>query len=71
MPPIFVQTTAKNGYYVFRVGEKNKKNIFISWRENYEIQSFIRTQPQSQAAFVLKGQNWELLQKLYNLQNLK
>ena len=28
MPPIFVQTTAKNGYYVFRVRGKKSKEYF-------------------------------------------
>lgn len=31
VPSVFVQTTAKNGYYIFREGgKKNQKNIFIS-----------------------------------------
>lgn len=30
VPSVFVQTTAKNGYYIFREGGKNQKNIFIS-----------------------------------------
>lgn len=48
VPSVFVQTTAKNGYYIFRVGgKKSKEYFYFRTCENYEIQSFIRTQPQS------------------------
>ena len=38
---------------------------------NSKFYENIATVIYSQANLVFKGQNWELLQKLYNLQNLK